>query len=285
MVFDLNNWKINNEDAYEKAHTAYNDLASLWPLTDAEQLSNDVHYGDNLQVKQTLEIAKLILADKTYQNAQNVDITIADAEYVFEGAIDIPGRDQEIVDALLAANDAYDTARELENEFGAMQIVQIAACLSAGDSVSADLNALDAVIDEVANFEQIDDPVANLLRGYQLGLQSSLTIAQNSADPVCRAALVILVANEYLAVTSSPRTFASAQQLSALADNGLSDERAAELVNAAAEQWEIYRREILWNKDEAKRIAKEEDERKSKEALAAKFAHIKDDPNKEEVEL
>ena len=37
--------------------------------------------------------------------------------------------------------------------------------------------------------------------------------------------------------------------------------------------------------DEAKRQAKEEDEKRNKEALAAKFAHIKDDPNKETVEL
>ena len=32
-----------------------------------------------------------------------------DAEFVYEGADEIPGRPQSIVDALLAANDAYDT--------------------------------------------------------------------------------------------------------------------------------------------------------------------------------
>lgn len=42
---------------------------------------------------------------------------------------------------------------------------------------------------------------------------------------------------------------------------------------------------MLWDPAEAKKRAKEEDERKNKEALAAKFAHIKDDPTKPEVEL
>ncbi len=32
-----------------------------------------------------------------------------DAEFVYEGADEIPGRPQNIVDTLLAANDAYDT--------------------------------------------------------------------------------------------------------------------------------------------------------------------------------
>lgn len=46
-----------------------------------------------------------------------------------------------------------------------------------------------------------------------------------------------------------------------------------------------HREDVLWDPEEAKKRAKEEDERKSKEALAAKFAHVKDDPTKETVEL
>ena len=40
-----------------------------------------------------------------------------------------------------------------------------------------------------------------------------------------------------------------------------------------------------WDAAEAKRLAKEEDERRNKEALAAKFAHVSDDPSKPPVEL
>ena len=56
----------------------------------------------------------------------------------------------------------------------------------------------------------------------------------------------------------------------------------------AASEWTKHREDVLWDPEEAKKRAKEEDERKSKEALAAKFAkfaHVKDDPNKETVEL
>ena len=65
----------------------------------------------------------------------------------------------------------------------------------------------------------------------------------------------------------------------------MDDSAAIQLVETAAQHWQYRHDEILWDKDEAKRLAKEEDERKSKAALAEKFAHIKDDPNKEEVEL
>ena len=43
--------------------------------------------------------------------------------------------------------------------------------------------------------------------------------------------------------------------------------------------------EILWDPEEAKRKAKEEDEQKSKEALAEKFKHVKDDPDKPQIDL
>ena len=60
---------------------------------------------------------------------------------------------------------------------------------------------------------------------------------------------------------------------------------AESLLPLAAAEWRKHREDILWDPAEAKRAAKEEDERKNKEALAAKFAHIKDDPSKPEVEL
>ena len=53
----------------------------------------------------------------------------------------------------------------------------------------------------------------------------------------------------------------------------------------AGAEWTKHRDDVLWNPDEAKKKAKEEDEKRNKEALAAKFAHIKDDPGKETVEL
>ena len=56
-------------------------------------------------------------------------------------------------------------------------------------------------------------------------------------------------------------------------------------VNELRDEWTKHRDDVLWNPDEAKKKAKEEDEKRNKEALAAKFAHIKDDPGKGTVEL
>lgn len=74
-------------------------LIELWPLTDAKQMDNDTKYGENLQVRMTRMAARVMTGD---------DVTVPDAEFVYEGADEIPGRPQRVVDALLAANDAYD---------------------------------------------------------------------------------------------------------------------------------------------------------------------------------
>ena len=75
------------------------DLTELWPLSEARHLDNDAKYAENLEVRSMLAIARILT---------NLDVTVPDAEFVYEGADEIPGRPQEIVDALLAAADAYD---------------------------------------------------------------------------------------------------------------------------------------------------------------------------------
>ena len=75
-------------------------LISLWPLTEAMQMDNDAKYAENLQVRVTHAFARILTGQ---------DVTMPDAEFVYEGADEIPGRPQSIVDTLLAANDAYDT--------------------------------------------------------------------------------------------------------------------------------------------------------------------------------
>lgn len=269
----------------EQAHAAAARLESLWPLTDAQQLDNDVHFGDNMQVRQTFEIAKLLLG---LDSPEAADLTIADAEYVFEGAEEIPGRNQVLVDALLAANDAFEQAHEIQETGEAIAIVQAAACLANEGAVSADLGTIEALLDAddaQASEEGEGDDVANLVRGFRLAASVAKVIVDGSEDLVSGPALMILIANEYLDSCDTPRTFARAEQLVTVYESGVDDSAAIQLVETAAQHWQYRHDEILWDKDEAKRLAKEEDERKSKAALAEKFAHIKDDPNKEEVEL
>ena len=86
--------------AVTEAAEAGSALIGLWPLTEAMQMDNDAKYAENLQVRLTRAFARVLTGE---------DVTVPDAEFVYEGADEIPGRPQNIVDALLAANDAYDT--------------------------------------------------------------------------------------------------------------------------------------------------------------------------------
>ena len=54
---------------------------------------------------------------------------------------------------------------------------------------------------------------------------------------------------------------------------------AAPLLRA---EWKKHREDVLWDPEVAKKLAKEEDDRKSREALAAKFAHV--EGNKESTQ-
>ena len=98
--------------------------------------------------------------------------------------------------------------------------------------------------------------------------------------------------NELREQCSIPRICLTDQQILELIDTR-AKAAGADTLTATAEyiaplagaEWTKHRDDVLWNPDEAKKKAKEEDEKRNKEALAAKFAHIKDDPGKETVEL
>ena len=83
----------------ESAAKSAADLTKLWPLSEARHLDNDAKYAENLEVRAIRTIARIIT---------DLDVTVPDAEFVYEGADEIPGRPQEIVDALLSAANAYD---------------------------------------------------------------------------------------------------------------------------------------------------------------------------------
>ena len=103
---------------------------------------------------------------------------------------------------------------------------------------------------------------------------------------------ILLYVNELREQCSIPRICLTDQQILELIDTR-AKAAGADTLTATAEyiaplagaEWTKHRDDVLWNPDEAKKKAKEEDEKRNKEALAAKFAHIKDDPGKETVEL
>ena len=282
--------------AVHEAARAATGLIALWPLTDATQMDNDAKYAENLQVR----ITRTMAAMKT-----GADVTMPDAEYVYEGADWIPGRPQTIVDALLAANDAYDTMADYSETGDVTLVAQAAGILGdiglAGDGgVNAVLEAVEALIAPKATDEGHvppsgeEDEVAHRFAIVIVACDALFrALAGEGAAEAAHALPVILYANELGERLAIPRVCMDTDEFRGLLDavSEAEDVEAAAMVLAetvaplAAAEWTKHREDVLWDPEEAKKRAKEEDERKSKEALAAKFAHVKDDPTKETVEL
>lgn len=282
-------------------------LIELWPLTDARQMDNDTKYGENLQVRMTRMAARVMTGD---------DVTVPDAEFVYEGADEIPGRPQRIVDALLAANDAYDEMGDYSETGDTRLIMRGAGQLGVDwddDTVHAIAEALEAIEQAIGMGDDAGADAAGAAAGAAAPANAAPSadveaIAQRfatvtvAADGLLRlidlrkpsrAVPVMFYVNELCERLSVPRLCFKAEQLSSLmtARSLTNDDEAvlAETVKlftmVAASEWKRHHDDVLWDAAEAKRLAKEEDERRNKEALAAKFAHVGDDPSKPPVEL
>lgn len=291
--------------AVTEAAEAGSALISLWPLTEAMQMDNDAKYAENLQVRLTRAFARVLTGE---------DVTVPDAEFVYEGADEIPGRPQNIVDALLAANDAYDTMAGYCTSGDARLIVEAADVLgidwdsATAESVREAVAAMEAQVEADAEADgrlatsakpadvAVRFATALAVCDALLGEVSGDAVADGSADSVANAAAkilpILLYVNELREQCSVPRICLTDEQILGLL-NARAKAADADTLTATAEyiaplavaEWNKHREDVLWNPDEAKRQAKEEDEKRNKEALAAKFAHVKDDPGKETVEL
>lgn len=275
-------------------------LIELWPLTDAKQMDNDTKYGENLQVRMTRMAARVMTGD---------DVTVPDAEFVYEGADEIPGRPQRIVDALLAANDAYDEMGDYSETGDTRLIMRGAGQLGVDwddDTVHAIDEALEAIEQAIgaadgaaagaaapANAAPSADVEAIAQRFATVTVAADGLLRLIDLRKPSRAVPVMFYVNELCERLSVPRLCFKAEQLSSLmtARSLTNDDEAvlAETVKlftmVAASEWKRHHDDVLWDAAEAKRLAKEEDERRNKEALAAKFAHVGDDPSKPPVEL
>lgn len=270
-------------------------LIELWPLTDARQMDNDTKYGENLQVRMTRMAARVMTGD---------DVTVPDAEFVYEGADEIPGRPQRIVDALLAANDAYDEMGDYSETGDTRLIMRGAGQLGVDwddDTVHVIAEALEAIEQAIgvggagapANAAPSADVEAIAQRFAAVTVAADGLLRLIDLRKPSRAVPVMFYVNELCERLSVPRLCFKADQLSSLmtARSLTNDDEAAlaETVKlftmVAASEWKRHHDDVLWDAAEAKRLAKEEDERRNKEALAAKFAHVSDDPSKPPVEL
>ena len=304
-----------------EAVQAARDLIALWPLTKAQHMENDEKYAENLQVRLTRQFALL-----AGQNA-----TMPDAEYVYEGAEAIPGRDQVVVDTLLDANDVYDESQEFSDDldashltaaFGAEHLGLDGGAFAAAGTKDGFASTVAALLELLGALDEngvparvgamaLDERVAFCVIAFAALLDAGATAGEGAeGDRIAIPAL--LAVNEFAEVLGVPRAAVKTDDvaglrvaagkvlLGAAAGTGTGegtgmgegtgnsdgpDAFVALIAPMIRDEWKHHHEEVLWDPDEAERKAKEEDEKRNKEALAAKFAHIKDDPNKEHVEL
>ena len=260
-------------------------LVDLWPLTNAEHMANDAKYAEDLQVRISMVLAQLMTGE---------DVTIPDAEYVYEGAEDIPGRPQDLVDALMAANDAIEAAAQAQGDQSRTP-ADLAETLGSGWDEARQQDVVAAVAEvEQSLGEQNKSPESPLSKeGVAQALATILEICRDllqragaDSDHVAAAAPILVYVNELNERLGIPQAFLSdadvVHALGLLDDPEAFADLLAPLVGA---EWDHHRQEVLWDPEEAKRKAKEDDERKSREALQAKFAHVPEDPDKPPVEL
>ncbi len=286
-------------------------LTALWPLTEARHLDNDAKYAENLEVRSMRAIARILT---------NLDVTVPDAEFVYEGADEIPGRPQEIVDALLAAADAYDAmdscyepnyneaeAEILENDIN--NIETIFNKLVSHASVDADaINSAADTLGVQGNWiaEDLQNAIEYAKKQsfeYKESVESqkimlvlcilSKLIAKTS--DIQETLPIFLYINEVCECAGVPRMMFKDTQWRELVDcvrnlqvdcSESSENSISAIINFAspllAAEWQKHREDVLWDPEVAKKLAKEEDDRKSREALAAKFAHV--EGNKESTQ-
>lgn len=293
----------------ESAAKSAADLTKLWPLSEARHLDNDAKYAENLEVRAIRTIARIIT---------DLDVTVPDAEFVYEGADEIPGRPQEIVDALLAAANAYDdmdlcyepdyseAQEELENNTNDVSAIfsklesnlsnDVDAINGAADSLSVAGNwSVDSLQDAFRCAKQECDFCGlNSVESQKItAILSILKSLIEKTSNIYETLPIFLYINEVCECAGVPRMMFKDSQWRELVDcvkSGKASENGENSMSTLLEiaapllerEWSKHKEDVLWDPEEAKKLAKEEDDRKSREALAAKFAHV--EGNKESTQ-
>jgi hypothetical protein len=229
------------------------------------------------------------------------DVTVPDAEYVYEGATEIPGRPQAVVDALLRANEAYD-AISAYSESGDAKLVMAASAMLGVDWDQNTVNTVAESLESIGSSLGLSDDglkatldPEGIAQRFALSIVSINTlldaIGVDDPNQPQRALPALIFFNELQERLAIPRVFLSDHDftgmLNARTEGSVKLISFAEFISPLAQkEWEKHLEDVLWDPNVAKEQAKAEDERKNKEALAAKFAHVRNnDDGKEHVEL
>ncbi|MFU0572831.1 hypothetical protein ACMZ8B_02725 [Gardnerella greenwoodii] len=317
MVASFESAEVESAENLKNAAQSAANLTALWPLTEARHLDNDAKYAENLEVRSMRAIARILT---------NLDVTVPDAEFVYEGADEIPGRPQEIVDALLSAADAYDAmdscyepnydeaeAEILENDVNNIETIFNKLYSHA----SADADAINSAADTLGvQGNWVAEDLQNAIEyakkqsfEYRESVESQkiilvlcilIKLVSKTSD-IKETLPIFLYINEVCECAGVPRMMFKDTQWRELVDyvrnsqvdcnesnesNESNENSISALINFAspllAAEWQKHREDVLWDPEVAKKLAKEEDDRKSREALAAKFAHV--EGNKESTQ-
>lgn len=317
MVASFESAEVESAENLKNAAQSAANLTALWPLTEARHLDNDAKYAENLEVRSMRAIARMLT---------NLDVTVPDAEFVYEGADEIPGRPQEIVDALLSAADAYDAmdscyepnydeaeAEILENDVNNIETIFNKLYSHA----SADADAINSAADTLGvQGNWVAEDLQNAIEyakkqsfEYRESVESQkiilvlcilIKLVSKTSD-IKETLPIFLYINEVCECAGVPRMMFKDTQWRELVDyvrnsqvdcnesnesNESNENSISALINFAAPllaaEWQKHREDVLWDPEVAKKLAKEEDDRKSREALAAKFAHV--EGNKESTQ-
>ncbi len=304
-------------DAVDKAIESAEGLVSHWPLQTAQEMENDAKYAEDLQVRFTRMMARILLGSQ-----EEIDSSVAEA--VYEGMDWIPGCDQEIVDALMAANQAYDDMSVFSETTDMELFFETVKTLGAGIDASTEKELRETLPRTVESMNQICMVFTGIngeerhsgstaeqypLIARYLASQAIFDVlmnivcrgAENGRERAVRALPVLLYANELRELLGVPHTVLNEDELAQLIDlrasvypeiathNGFNEQTFCESVKFLApidrREWTDRAHKLDWDPKKAEQEAKEADELKSKKALEEKFKHVKDDPSKPHIEL
>lgn len=301
------------------------ELVRMWPLQTAQEMENDARYAEDLQVRFSRMMAQTLLklpdeidtsvAEAVYEGMdvipgceQDVIRALMDANHAYD-----------VMSGYSETNDAdlfFEAATTLGIHLDPVIERDIRGILRSVAKTIRNTSGI-PVDNEVAASIGLCLPATrnrNTLTSRYLG---SLTVSDALMNLMCygfddpqeramRVLPVLLYANELREQFAVPHTSLNAldlRHLIELRDSAFRDDEHAVSVRRNAfnartftasvrflamlsgQEWALHAKYLRWDPKQAEKEANEEDERRNKQALADKFKHVKDDPDKPEVDL
>lgn len=290
-------------------------LVKMWPLQTAQELENDARYAEDLQVRFSRMMAQVLLkrseeidqsvAEAAYEGMDVIpgcDPEILSALMNANHAYDVIGsyHGTDGADLFLEAARALDIDVEIKVE------EEIRRVMTSFTRSMRNTSGLDMDI-ETANGIGLCKPVTVNHDELAMRYLASLTVSDALMNLMCydiddqqeqaiRVLPVLLFANGIREQLAIPHTFLTAEQLNQLVslrdsarqfgacepvfDNPFSTQTflatAKYLIMFAGQEWAQHAQCLQWDPKKAEQDAKDEDERKSREALAEKYKLTED---------